>query len=157
MSSRSLTVRKARIVDVPVIHAMVNDFASRGDMLGRSRSELYECIRDFFVAESGGGVVGCSALHVDWEDLAEVRSVAVDPGHQGSGIGRALVDACVREARDLGITRVYALTYRPGFFERMGFHRVEKESLPHKVWGECMKCPKYPDCDEDAVIMEVER
>ncbi|UCF32175.1 MAG: N-acetyltransferase [bacterium] len=148
-------MRKARITDVPVIHGLVNHYASQGEMLGRSRSELYEGIRDFFVAEIQGRVVGCSALHVNWEDLAEVRSLAVAAECQGSGIGKALVKACVDEAKDLGIARVYALTYRPGFFEGLGFDKIAKESLPHKVWGDCLKCPQFPNCEEDAVMLQV--
>jgi amino-acid N-acetyltransferase len=148
-------IRKARIADVPDIHRLVNQFASQGEMLGRSRSELYEGIRDFFVVEIEDRIVGCSALHVNWEDLAEIRSLAVDTGSQGLGLGRILVEACVEEARELGIVRVYALTYRPGFFEGLGFERTAKESLPHKVWADCLKCPQFPNCDEEAVAMEV--
>ena len=148
-------IRKARIVDVPVIHELVNHYASQGEMLGRSRSEIYEGVRDYFVAEIQDQVIGCSALHVNWEDLAEVRSLAVNSESQGSGVGRALVLACIDEARDLGIQKVYALTYRPGFFEGLGFSRVPKESLPHKVWGDCLKCPQFPNCDEDALTLEV--
>jgi amino-acid N-acetyltransferase len=141
--------------DVPEIHTMVNQFASRGEMLGRSRSEIYECLRDFFIAESGTSLLGCAALHINWDDLAEVRSLAVDPDQQGKGLGVALVEACVAEAGELGIKRVYALTYRPGFFEKLGWVMVEKDTLPHKVWGDCLKCPQFPNCDEDAVMLEV--
>lgn len=155
MGKDNVTLRKARIVDVPQIHKMVNGFAAQGEMLGRSRSELYEGLRDFFVVEKDGVVLGCSALHINWEDLAEVRSLAVSPELQGQGMGKTLVNACVEEARSLGIARVYALTYRPEFFEGIGFSRTPKESLPHKVWGDCLKCPQFPNCDEDAVIMEL--
>jgi amino-acid N-acetyltransferase len=148
-------LRKARINDVPQIHTLVNSFATRGEMLGRSRSELYEGIRDFFVVEQDDLILGCSALHINWEDLAEVRSLAVLSEGQGKGFGRILVNACIEEARSLGITRIYALTYRPGFFERVGFSKVSKDSLPQKVWGDCLKCPKFPNCDEDALIMEL--
>ncbi|MDF1525330.1 MAG: N-acetyltransferase [bacterium] len=153
-----MNLRKARMGDVPVIHTLVNSFATRGEMLGRSRSELYEGLRDFFVVEQDGGdgrVVGCSALHINWEDLAEVRSLAVAPELQGKGIGKTLVNACIEEARSLGIARIYALTYRPGFFEGVGFSKVPKESLPQKVWRDCLKCPQFPNCDEDAMIMEL--
>ncbi len=148
-------LRKARIADVPAIQALINEFAARGEMLGRPRAEIYESLRDFTVAEDAGAMVGCVALHIDWQDIAEVRSLAVAPDRAGRGIGRALVNACLREARELGIPRVYALTYKAGFFQKLGFGKVEKESLPHKVWGDCMKCPKYPDCDEDALVVEV--
>ncbi|MCJ7499340.1 N-acetyltransferase [bacterium] len=150
-----MNLRKARIGDVPEIHTLVNSFATRGEMLGRSRSELYEGLRDFFVVEQDGKVLGCSALHINWEDLAEVRSLAVASDQQGKGMGKTLVNACIEEARSLGIARIYALTYRPGFFEGVGFSRVPKESLPHKVWGDCLKCPQFPNCDEDALIMEL--
>ena len=149
------TLRKARMTDIPSIHSLVNEFAGKGEMLGRSRSELYEGLRDFFVVEEGGEILGCGALHINWEDLAEVRSLAVEQALQGKGVGKALVKACVQEARELGIAKVYALTYRPGFFEGLGFRKVDKDSLPHKVWGDCLKCPQFPNCDEDAVIMEV--
>ncbi|TNF49344.1 N-acetyltransferase [bacterium] len=150
-----MNIRKARVADIPSIHQLVNEYATKGEMLGRSRSELYEGMRDFFVAEWEGSVVGCSALHVNWEDLAEVRSLVVSQELQGKGLGGDLVTACLEEARELGIAKVYALTYRPGFFERMGFSRVAKETLPHKVWGDCLKCPKFPNCDEEAVLLEV--
>lgn len=155
MVEDNINLRKAKIDDVPQIHTLVNSFATRGEMLGRSRSELYEGLRDFFVAELDDVILGCSALHINWEDLAEVRSLAVLPEVQGKGLGKLLVNACVEEARSLGIPRVYALTYRPDFFERVGFSKVSKDSLPHKVWGDCLKCPKFPNCDEDAVTMEL--
>lgn len=155
MTEDNITLRKARIGDVPHIHSLVNSFASKGAMLGRSRSELYEGIRDFFVVELDGEVLGCSALHINWEDLAEVRSLAVAPQIQGKGMGKRLVNACVEEARILGIARVYALTYRPSFFEGVGFSKVSKDTLPQKVWRDCLKCPQFPNCDEDAVIMEL--
>jgi len=156
VAEENINLRKAKIGDVPQIHTLVNSFAARGEMLGRSRSELYEGLRDFFVVEQDGSVVGCSALHINWEDLAEVRSLAVAPELQGKGMGKILVKACIEEAKSLGITRVYALTYRPAFFEGVGFSKVPKESLPHKVWGDCLKCPQFPNCDEDAVILELD-
>jgi amino-acid N-acetyltransferase len=155
VAEEKLNLRKAKIGDVPQIHTLVNTFATRGEMLGRSRSELYEGLRDFFVVEQDGTVLGCSALHINWEDLAEVRSLAVAPELQGKGMGKTLVNACIEEARSLGLARIYALTYRPEFFEGVGFSRISKESLPHKVWGDCLKCPQFPNCDEDAVIMEL--
>ncbi len=143
--------------DVPIVHELVNDYASRGEMLARSRSEIYEGLRDFFIAEEEGQILGCAALHINWEDLAEVRSLVVSETAQKRGIGRKLVEACIHEARDLGVSKVYALTYRPGFFEQLGFDQVPKETLPHKIWGDCLKCPQFPNCDEDAVLMEVTR
>jgi amino-acid N-acetyltransferase len=151
------TVRKAVIGDGPAVQKLVNDFASRGLMLGLSLSDYYENIRDFFVAEVDGRIVGTCALHVIWEDLAEVRSLAVDPGCRELGIGRKLVEHCLAEAGSLRLLRVFALTYRPDFFSRLGFHPVEKAELPHKVWGHCTKCTKFPDCDEEAVTKILER
>ncbi len=157
MESDNIVIRKAKMEDVPVIHELVNYYASRGEMLARSRSEIYEGLRDFFVAEEEGQMLGCAALHINWEDLAEVRSLAVSTAAQKRGIGKKLVEACIQEARDLGVSRVYALTYRPGFFEQLGFGLVPKETLPHKIWGDCLKCPQFPNCDEDALLMEVTR
>lgn len=149
------SIRKAMVGDVPRIQELVKVFAGSGEMLPRSLAELYEGVRDFFVAESGEVVVGCCALHVNWEELAEVRTLAVEPDFQGRGIGRRLVDACLQEAGTLGVSRVYALTYRPGFFARLGFARVDKESLPHKVWADCLRCPQFPNCQEEAMVLEL--
>ncbi|MGC8861972.1 MAG: N-acetyltransferase [Armatimonadota bacterium] len=148
-------IRKARVPDVPAIQQLVNSFAERGVMLPRSLSALYESIRDFYVVENDGVVVGCCALHITWEDLAEIKSLAVDESVQGGGYGRALVEACLAEAREMGVPRVFALTYIPEFFEKAGFRRVDKTALPHKVWSECINCPKFPDCGEEAVIIEL--
>jgi amino-acid N-acetyltransferase len=148
-------LRKARISDVPAIQALVNEYAARGEMLGRPRAEIYEGLRDFTVAEREGKVAGCVALHIDWEDIAEVRSLAVAPALVGRGVGSELVRACLSEARALGIPRVYALTYKAPFFEKLGFARVDKDTLPHKVWGDCLKCPKYPECDEEALLIKI--
>lgn len=149
------TIRKARLPDVPAIYQLINSFARTGAMLPRSLSALYENVRDFYVVEDGGLVVGCCALHVTWEDLAEVKSLAVDEQAQGRGCGRALLEACLAEAREMGVPKVFALTYIPEFFEKAGFRRVDKAALPHKVWSECISCPKFPDCGEEAVIIEL--
>jgi amino-acid N-acetyltransferase len=125
-------------------------------MLPRALSELYENIRDFWVARADdNAVIGCCALHVSWENLAEIRSLAVQNNAKGNGIGDALIKACLNDARELGILRVFALTYIPLYFEKKGFHHLEKDELPHKVWGDCIKCPKFPDCDEVAVSYEL--
>lgn len=150
-----MNVTKARIGDVPQIHKLVNDFANRGDMLPRALSQIYENLRDYFVIRDGDIVIGCAALHVNWMDLAEVRSLAVDESKQNVGLGAALVNACLDEARSLGLSRVFCLTRQPGFFEKMGFATLERSQLPHKVWAECYYCPKFPDCDEYALICEV--
>jgi amino-acid N-acetyltransferase len=148
-------IRKARIPDAKGIHKLLNAYARDGLMLSRSLSEIYEAIRDFYVFEENGSVVGTVCLHICWEDLAEVRSLAVHEQTEGRGVGRQLVQACLEEARHLGLRRVFALTYKPGFFEKMGFHLIEKSELPQKIWGDCMKCAKFPECDEIAMSVEL--
>ena len=149
-------VEKAKIQDVPQIHRLINYFADRGEMLARSLSEIYENIRDFFVIKQGEQVIACAALHVCWSDLAEVKSVAVAEDSQQQGIGTQLVEACLKEARLLGIPTVFCLTYRPAFFEKFGLAQIDKMELPRKVWTECYRCPKFPDCDEVALICNLE-
>lgn len=150
-----VVIRKARVADAPEIQRLINSFAERGAMLPRAINAVYENIRDFFVADSGGGVAGCCALHVTWGDLAEVKSLAVDESLQGRGIGAKLVRVCLDEAREMGVPTVFALTYVPEFFEKLGFSRVDKATLPHKIWSECINCPKFPDCGEEAVQIEL--
>lgn len=148
-------IRKARASDVPAMQRLVNFFADRGDMLHRSLAQLYESLRDFFVAEEDGEVVGCVALHVVWRDLAEIRSLAVAEEAQGKGYGKRLVLECLREAPTLDIERVFALTYKPAFFENLGFRVCDRAELPRKVWTECVHCPKFYDCQEIAVIIDL--
>ena len=149
-------MEKARINDVTQMHKLINYFADRDEMLARSLSEIYENIRDYFVVREGERVIACAALHVSWSDLAEIKSLAVAEDSQEQGVGAQLVEACLREARELGIITVFCLTYKPGFFEQCGFSQVEKTELPHKVWGECYRCPKFPNCDEVALIYHLE-
>ena len=148
-------IRKAQIADVKNIQKLLMTFANRGDMLSRSLSELYESLRDFYVVEEDGMLLGASALHIVWDDLAEVRSVAVVEDSGRKGIGSRLVQACIAEARTLGLKRIFCLTYKPDFFGKHGFRLVDKSELPHKVWGDCIKCPKFPDCDENAMILDL--
>jgi amino-acid N-acetyltransferase len=148
-------IRKARIADVKAIHKLLNAYARDGLMLSRSLSEIYEALRDFYVWEEAQEVVGTVCLHICWEDLAEVRSLAVAAEAAGRGIGRRLVEACLEEARQLGINRAFALTYQVEFFARLGFREIEKSQLPHKIWGDCMKCPKFPECDEIAMCVDL--
>ena len=145
-------VDKARISDVVQMHQLINYFANKGEMLARSLSELYENIRDFFVVRQGERLIACAALHVSWADLAEIKSLAVVEDIQGQGIGRQLVEACLKEARELGIPTVFCLTYKPPFFEQFGFSQRDKMELPSKIWAECYRCPKFPNCDEIALI-----
>jgi amino-acid N-acetyltransferase len=146
---------KARISDTTQIHKLINYFADRGDMLPRPLSEIYENIRDYFVFRDGERVVACAALHITWSDLAEIKSVAVAEKSQRKGIGISLIEACLNEAKELGIPTVFCLTYKPGFFEKFGFSQLDKMELPQKVWNECYRCPKFPNCDEIALIYHV--
>jgi amino-acid N-acetyltransferase len=148
-------IRKAKISDVKDIQKLLTNFASRGEMLSRSLSELYDSLRDFYIVEEEGRVIGTSALHIVWEDLAEVRSVAVAEDAGRRGIGSQVVGACLQEARELGLKRLFCLTYKPEFFGKFGFKVVDKSELPHKVWGDCIKCVKFPDCDEIAMILDL--
>ena len=149
-------IRKARMGDVKAVQKLIAEYARKGDMLPRSLSEIYENLRDYFVyLEEGGQVIGSAAIHIMWEDLAEVRSLAVRDGHMRRGVGTQLVEACISEAIVLGITRVFALTYKPEFFEKLGFVRVDKSELPQKIWTDCLKCSKFPDCDEVALVSDL--
>ena len=151
-------VRKARATDVPAMQTLVAHFAARGELLPRTLGELYQHLRDFFVCEVDGDIVGLCALSLYWEDLAEIRTLAVHGAHGGKGLGAALVTACLEEAAALGVRRVFALTYRPGYFERFGFRTIDKRELPQKIWKDCIKCAKFACgracCDEIALIRE---
>ncbi len=149
-------IEKARIKDVPQMHQLINYFADKGLMLPRPLSQIYENIRDYFVIREGERVIACAALHISWSDLAEVKSLAVTEEAQKGGIGKRLVAACLNEAEELGIATIFSLTYQPEFFKKCGFVEVEKTELPHKVWGECYLCPKFPNCDEVALIYRIE-
>lgn len=150
-----MMIRKARLRDVKEMQRLIKLYSTRGEMLPRSLSELYDNIRDFFISTQNRNVVGICALHVCWEDLGEIRSLAVDEKNRRRGIGAKLVKACLEESKMLGVKRVFALTYQPEFFERLGFKRVDKSVLPHKIWTDCLKCVKFPDCDEIAVVMDL--
>lgn len=152
----SISVEKAKIGDVPQIHRLINNFADKGEMLARTLGEIYDNVRDFFVVRQGERVIGCAALHVSWADLVEIKSVAVAEDSRQRGVGTQLVAACIKEAREIGIPNVFCLTYRASFFERFGFSQVDKMELPRKIWTECYLCPKFPDCDEIALIYHME-
>jgi amino-acid N-acetyltransferase len=145
-------VEKANIADVDQIHKLVNGFAEKGLMLARPLSEIYESIRDFYVIREGKKLLGCAALHISWADLAEIRSVAVAEDKQRKGLGAKLVAACLKEAEQLGIKSVFCFTYRPEFFKEQKFVDIDKAELPRKVWTDCFRCPKFPNCDEIALI-----
>lgn len=146
-----MAIRKARIPDAKAIHKLLLTYAQQELMLSRSLPNIYEVIRSFYVYEDAGEILGTVSLQICWEDLAEVRSLAVAEGQVKKGIGRQLVQACLDEARELGLKKVFALTYQPLFFEKMGFQYIEKAELPQKIWSDCIKCPKFPDCDEIAM------
>ena len=148
-------IRKATLSDVSHIYALVEEFANKGDMLPRPKLEIYKDVRSFFVCVEGDEVVGTCALAICLEGLGEVRSLAVKDGFTGKGVGSLLVEACLCEARELGLKEVFALTYTPEFFSKLGFKATEKEKLPHKIWGECINCAKFPNCDENAVIIKL--
>lgn len=153
---RHITYRKATLSDAKAIHALVNSFAVKNRMLPRSLNDIYELIRDFFICNIKDKVIAVCSLHIVWEDLAEIRSVAVLKNYQRKGIGSRLVNRCLKEARSLGARNVFALTYHPEFFKHLGFEDIDKNELPHKIWGDCLKCPKFPDCEEVAVIKKLE-
>jgi amino-acid N-acetyltransferase len=150
-----MDIRKAKISDVPAIGSLINQYAEQDKMLFRSMAEIYENLQSFIIAERDGSILGCCALQIIWSDLAEIKSLAVDQTHIASGIGRGLITETVKQARQLGISELFALTLTPGFFEKMGFKVVEKQLLPMKVWSDCARCPKQQNCDETAVIKTV--
>lgn len=150
-------IRNACMNDVKSIHILLNHFAAKSLLLGRSISSLYDHLRDFIVyCDNDGRVIGVCALHITWENLAEIRSLAVLEEFQTRGIGAQLVAACLAEARELGIAQIFTLTYQAGFFRKQGFADVDKRDLPHKIWSDCINCHKFPDCDEDALLYRVE-
>ena len=148
-------IRKANVSDVKEIQGIINYYAKRDKMLPRSLNELYENIRDFYVYQEGKKVYGCCALHVDWEDLAEIKSLAVSKVRNDRGIGTKLLDSCLKDAKVLKVSKVFALTYVPGFFEKAGFNTVDKGDLPHKIWTECIKCVYFPNCKEIAMVKKL--
>jgi amino-acid N-acetyltransferase len=150
------SVEPARLSDVPAIHELVTFWADRGDMLHRPAGEIYEAIRDFKVARIDGLVAGCGSLHIMGADLAEVRSLAVREDIQARGVGAAIVAACLDDARTFALERVFALTYRPGFFEKQGFRVANVMEFPQKVWGECVRCPFFTNCKEVAVVLDLQ-
>ena len=148
-------IRKARIEDIKEIYKLIEIFANKGEMLHRPLTDMYDNLRDFYVYEEDGIILGSCALHIIWEDMAEIRSLTVKEEASGKGVGSALVNTCIDEARAIGIKKIFALTYKSSFFEKLGFISIDKMTLPHKIWGECIKCFKFPSCDETAVMIEL--
>ena len=149
------SVRQAKIADAQAIQRLVRLWAEKGKMLHRPLPEIYESIRDFSVYESEGRIVGVIALHVVWETIAEIRSLVIDEGHESKGVGKLLVKTALADAADLGVSEVFALTYIPDFFGKIGFSVIDKQNLPHKIWSDCVKCHKFPDCDETATSITI--
>ena len=148
-------IRKAKISDIGTIFELVNDFAKQGLMLPKSQIDLYESIRDFFVVEIGNKVVACGALKVFLDDLAEIRSLATNKDFQKMGLGKMITQKLLDDAKELGIKKVFTLSYQVDFFKKQGFTLIKKEELPQKIWRDCYKCPKFPNCDENALIIEI--
>jgi len=145
-------LRRAKTKDVPQIVQLINHYAGKGEMLSRSQSQVFNALRDYVVIEENGRLVGCGAMHVVWNDIAEIRSLAIAPERTGQGWGKRIVEYLVEDARDLELPRVFILTYKPDFFAKLKFEPVDKKDLPHKVWKDCLNCPKFPGCDEVAMI-----
>jgi amino-acid N-acetyltransferase len=148
-------IRKARIQDIKQIQDLINCFAKQELMLPRSLNELYENLRDFWVFHQDKKIVGCCALHVSWEDLAEIKSLAVKKNIQKKGIGSQLIAICIKEAKDLGTKKIFVLTYKPEYFKKFGFRRIKQSCLPHKIWAECINCHKFPNCQEIAMVKQL--
>jgi amino-acid N-acetyltransferase len=150
-------IRKAIIQDIKPIYKLLSHYGEQGSLLSRPLVELYEHLRDFFVVEGSSPkspIIGVCALGICWEDLAEIRSLAVAQDQQGKNYGSQLVEICLQEALALGLKRVFTLTYEPDFFSKLGFKEIEKSTLPHKIWADCIRCAKFPDCDEIAMMIE---
>jgi amino-acid N-acetyltransferase len=151
-------IRKPSIAEATEIKGLIDPFVKEGIILPRSLHSVYTTIRDFWVDvsdEDNTRITGCCALHISWADLAEIRSLAVKKEFQGKGDGAALVEACLQEARDLGLKKVFTLTYLPEFFKKIGFCEVDKAKLPNKIWADCIHCQYFPDCKEIALIYEL--
>jgi len=148
-------IRKANIQDVQSIQELINERAKAGDVLPRSLNAIYENLRDFSIYEDKKKVYGCISIHVTWQDLAEIRSLVVHQSRQGKGIGHQLVEYCIKEAKELKVKKVFLLTEKPEFFKKLGFTRIDKSLLPHKIWNDCVQCVHFPDCNELAMIKEL--
>lgn len=148
--------RPAVIGDAKSIHTLINRYGDKGLMLHRSLNEIYETIRHYVIYEEDGVTLGVCGLQVTWEDMAEVRALAVDESKSGQGIGTKLVEKVIEEARRLGIPKVFTLTYVPEFFAKLGFVEVDKMQFPHKIWSDCVRCHKFPDCDETGMMRPVD-
>jgi amino-acid N-acetyltransferase len=148
--------KKADIIDAKQIQSLINLYAAKDLMLPRSLNEIYDNIRDYWVCKENKKIMGCCGLHVvGWDNLAELKSLAVAKSKQRRGIARELVNSCLKEAKELKIKKVFVLTYIPAFFKKFGFKKIPKSRLPHKIWIECCQCPKFPGCHEEALIKSI--
>ena len=145
-------IQRAALTDVPTIHALITPYADRNDMLHRPMSELYENIRDYLVIKQGDELLACASVHVLWSDLAEVKAVAVKEEYQSHGLGKMLMNRCFEDAREMGLATVFVLTHKMDYYAQFGFQQIDVMSLPRKVWGECLRCPKFPNCNEYAMV-----
>lgn len=153
-----MKLRHARIRDAKAISGLVNYYAERGRMLHRSLESTYTSLRDFLVLEDDDGeIAGCCAISIFWADLAELKSLAVSPDYRGRGLGRRLVSAAKRDAKKIGVQKIFALTYEKEFFLKQGFKEIDRDTLPEKVWRECFACPKEDCCDEIAMLLRLDR
>ncbi|MCF7907763.1 MAG: N-acetyltransferase [Candidatus Omnitrophica bacterium] len=149
-------IRKATLTDSKKIQALINAWAKEGRVLERSLNYIYEHIRDFWVYTQGKRIIGCCALSVvGWQDLGEVKSLAIAKSFQGRGIGKKLVLKCLEEARRLEVSNIFALTFVPQFFKKLGFKKISRKKLPHKIWSDCIHCMSFPNCSEEAVILKL--
>lgn len=155
MAHKKFIIRKATIADVKQIHALINAYARKNLLLPRALTDIYDNLQCYFVAVSGNRICGSCALCVAWDDLAEIRSLAVDPVFEGKGIGKKMVGQCIKEAKTLLIKRIFALTFVPEFFRNLGFKDIPREQLPHKIWADCIRCHLFPDCNETPLIKNI--
>jgi len=148
-------IERAKLSDMPEVHKMITYFADRDEMLHRPLSELFENVRDYYVIKENDAIIACGSLHVVWDDLAEVKAVAVREDYQSQGLGKLIVNKCIDEAREMGIATVFCLTIKPGYYEQVGFLQNDVMTLPRKVWGECLRCSKFPHCNEIAMVLHL--
>lgn len=149
-------IRKINVNDAAVVQALINKYSKTNAVLPRSLNDIYENLRDFFIYQEDDKIIGCCALHITWDNLAEIRSLIVDEAMRSKGIGSLLVDACCAEGKQLKVKKIFLLTAKPEFFSKLGFKKIDKAELPHKIWSDCLKCIQFPDCNEDAMAKEIE-
>jgi len=147
--------RKATIDDVQGIYNLIKHFSEKGLLLLRTMSNIYDNLRDFKIIDVDNKIVGIAAMHVCWEELGEIRSICVDEDYFFKGYGTLLVNECIKDAKELKLQKIFVLTYQVDFFRKLGFYVLNKKNLPHKVWAECVNCPKFPNCDETAMMKEL--